>query len=189
LTALREINRNQINSIIVTPAQCLPKGKLNMENNDKITRKHLVDLITKGNAHATLNDALHNLPANLRGVAPDGLPYSIWQLAEHIRIVIWDILEFTKDQTHRSPKWPDEYWPNHAEPKSDAAWDKTLIQIKKDTEEFIALLNDPKNNLYQPLPKGDGQTLMREALLIGDHNAYHTAEIIVIRRLLGAWKK
>lgn len=160
-----------------------------MENNDTITRKHLVELITGGNAHATLDDALDNLPVNLRGAVPYGLPYSIWQLAEHIRIAQWDILEFSKDQTHQSPKWPDEYWPKEAEPKDDAAWDKTISQIKKDGEEFIALLNDPENDLYKPLPKGDGQTLLREALLVADHAAYHTAEIIVIRRLLGAWKK
>jgi uncharacterized damage-inducible protein DinB len=159
-----------------------------MEDNDKITRKHLIDLINGGNAHATLNDALKGLPANLRGVVPNGLPYSIWQLVQHIRIVIWDILEFTKDQTHKSPKWPDEYWPQNAEPEA-GEWDKALEQIEADTKEFLELLNNADNNLYQPLPKGDGQTLMREAILIGDHNAYHTAEIIVIRRLLGDWKK
>lgn len=160
-----------------------------MENNDQITRKHLVDFITGGNAHATLEDALKDLPASLRGAVPVGLPYSIWQLAEHIRIVIWDILEFTKDQSHKSPKWPDEYWPKEAEPKSSEQWDETIAQIKKDTAEFLAIVNDPSKNLYEPLPKGDGQTILREAILIGDHNAYHTAEIIVIRRLLGAWKK
>jgi hypothetical protein len=159
-----------------------------MDSNDKITRKHLVDLITGGNAHATLGDALENLPANLRGVVPNGLPYSIWQLLEHIRIVNWDILEFTKDQTHKSPKWPDEYWPKEAEPK-DGEWDKAIEQIKANTNEFIDLLNNSASNLYQPLPKGDGQTLLREAILIGDHNAYHTAEIIVVRRLLNAWQK
>ncbi|RKR82484.1 DinB family protein [Mucilaginibacter gracilis] len=158
-----------------------------MENNDKITRQHLTALITQGNAHATLNDALDNLPAKLRGVVPDGLPYSIWQLAEHIRIAQWDILEFTKNQTHQSPKWPDEYWPKEAEP-TDAAWDKTIAQIKNNQDEFVALLNDTGNDLYKPLPQGTGQTLLREALLIADHAAYHTAEIIVIRRLLGAWK-
>jgi len=158
-------------------------------NNDAITRKHLIELITGGNAHATLDEALSNLPPELRGVKPDNLPYSIWQLAEHIRIVQWDILEFSKDQSHQSPKWPDEYWPKEAAPENDAAWDKTIGQIKKDADSFIALLNDTKNNLYEPLPHGDGQTLLREALLVGDHASYHTAEIIVLRRLLGAWKK
>lgn len=157
--------------------------------NDKITRKHITDLLTKGNAHATLDDALKDLPADLRGVVPDGLPYSIWQLTEHIRIAQWDILEFTKDQKHRSPKWPDEYWPKEAEPANDAAWERTTGQIKSDLKEFIAILNDPNNSLYDPLPEGDGQTLLREALLIADHTAYHTSEIIMIRRLLGAWKK
>jgi uncharacterized damage-inducible protein DinB len=159
-----------------------------MDPNDKITRKHLTDLITKGNAHATLDDALQDLSPALRGIKPDGLPYSIWQLLDHIRIAQWDILEFTKDQKHRSPKWPEGYWLKDPEPASEAAWDKTIKQIKADQQEFVDLLNDEANNLYQPLPEGDGQTLMREALLIGDHNAYHTAEIIMIRRLLGDWK-
>jgi uncharacterized damage-inducible protein DinB len=160
-----------------------------MESNEKITRKHLIDLITGGNAHATLDDALDNLPAGLRGIVPDGLPYSIWQLVAHIKIAQWDILEFCKDQKHKSPKWPDEYWLKDATPKDDADWDKTIKQIKSDAESFIALLNDPKSNLYEALPHGDGQTLLREALLIADHNSYHTGEIIMIRRLLGDWKK
>ncbi|EHQ29963.1 DinB family protein [Mucilaginibacter paludis] len=160
-----------------------------MENhNDQITRKHLIDLIKGGNAHATLDDALSDLPTQLRGVIPDGLPYSIWQLAEHIRIAQWDILEFSKDQAHQSPKWPEGYWPKETAPQDDAAWHQTIDQIKKDTDSFIALLNDKNNDLYTPFPHGDGQTLLREALLIADHNSYHTAEIIVIRRLLGAWK-
>lgn len=157
-------------------------------NNDQVTRKHLIDLIKGGNAHATLDDALSDLPAKLRGVKPDGLPYSIWQLAEHIRIAQWDILEFSKDQSHQSPKWPDDYWPKETAPQDDAAWQETIDQIKKDADSFMALLNDKNNDLYTPFPHGDGQTLLREALLIADHNSYHTAEIIVIRRLLGAWK-
>jgi hypothetical protein len=159
-----------------------------MDTNDKITRKNIAQLIKGGNAHATLDDALKGLKPELRGVVPDGLPYSIWQLAEHIRIAQGDILEFTKDQKHKSPKWPDEYWPKEAVP-GDGAWEKTIKQIKEDEAAFLALLNDEANDLYKPLPEGKGQTILREAILIGDHTGYHTAEIIVIRRLLGDWKK
>lgn len=158
-------------------------------SNDDTLRAHLIDLMVGGNAHATFDDAVADLPANLRGSVPQGLPYSIWQLVDHIRIAQWDILEFTKDQEHQSPKWPDEYWPKEAEPENEAAWNDALKQIEADKEEFVGIISNPNNNLYQALPKGDGQSILREALLIADHLAYHTAEIIVLRRLLGAWKK
>jgi hypothetical protein len=153
---------------------------------DNILIKEVIKLLEGGSAHATLKDALEGLPANLRGAKPSNLPYSIWQLAEHIRIAQWDMLEFSKDGDHQSPKWPDEYWPKEAEPADDAAWDKTIKQINADLDEFIELVKTA--DLYTPIPHGSGQNILREALQIADHNAYHIAEIIVIRRLLGAWK-
>jgi uncharacterized damage-inducible protein DinB len=150
--------------------------------------KTLEQFLTGGHAHATFDDAVKQLPAELRGVVPEGMPYSIWQLVEHIRITQWDILEFSRDANHQSPSWPDEYWPKETEPANEAAWKKCLAQIKSDLKEFIDLLKDPKADLYAPFPHGDGQHLLREALLIADHTSYHTGEIIVLRRLLGAWK-
>ncbi|MBW8687463.1 DinB family protein [Chitinophaga rhizophila] len=155
---------------------------------DKEVIKTLEQLLTKGNAHATFDDAVKDLPADKRGIVPEGVPYSIWQLVEHIRITQWDILEFSRDAKHTSPQWPEGYWPKETAPADDATWKNSLAQIKSDLQEFIALLKAPDADLYTPFAHGDGQHLFREALLIADHTSYHTGEIIVIRRLLKAWK-
>jgi len=157
-----------------------------MKNEHDILIDELIKLLNGGSAHAGLDDALDGLPAKLRGVKPDNLPYTIWQLVEHIRIAQWDMLKFSEDEKHKSPKWPDEYWVKNAAPKDDAEWENSLKQIKDDLEEFIDLLKN--GDIYKSIPHGQGQSILREALQIADHNAYHTAEIIVIRRLLGAWK-
>ena len=157
-----------------------------MSDQHKILISELVKLLNGGSAHAGFDEALKGLPPNLRGAKPDKLPYSIWQLVEHIRIAQWDMLEFSKHEKHKSPKWPDEYWVKETAPKDEAAWQKSIKQINDDREEFIELLS--KENIYETIPHGDGQSILREALQIADHNAYHIAEIIVIRRLLGAWK-
>lgn len=159
-----------------------------MSKNTKELVKSLKELLTGGHAHATFDDAIKGLPAKLRGVAPEGMPYSIWQLVDHIRITQWDILEFSRDPKHTSPSWPEGYWPENPEPPDETAWKLAIDQIKKDTKAFIQLLEAPDADLFAPFPHGDGQHLLREALLIGDHTSYHTGEIIVIRRLLGAWK-
>ena len=157
-----------------------------MDNQHKILVNELVKLLNGGNAHAGLEEALENLPSNLRGVKPDKLPYSIWQLVEHIRIAQWDMLKFSQDEKHESPKWPDEYWVKETAPADENEWKKSLKQIDNDREEFIKLLNT--SDIYKAIPHGDGQSILLEALQVADHNAYHIAEIIVIRRLLGAWK-
>lgn len=157
-------------------------------NHDKEILKTLEQFLTGGHAHATFDDAVKGLPAALRGEVPEGMPYSIWQLVEHIRITQWDILEFSRDAEHTSPEWPEGYWPKEKAPKDDAAWKHSLAQIKSDLKEFVALLNGPDVDLYKPFAHGDGQHLLREAMLIVDHTSYHTGEIIVLRRLLGAWK-
>ena len=158
-------------------------------NSTDAVRKQLIALLTGSNAHQSFDDAVHDLPAVLRGVKPDKLPYSIWQLVDHIRIAQWDILEFSRDSTHESPPWPSGYWTKELAPADEAAWQRTLEQIRQDRDAFVALLNDPSRNLYAPFEHGDGQNLLREALLIADHNAYHVGEIIIIRRLLDAWEK
>ena len=158
-----------------------------LANGDELVM-HLVSHLKGGHAHATIEQALDGLPEHLRGVAVAGLPYSIWQLVYHIRIAQWDILEFSKNAKHKSPKWPEEYWPKEKEPRSSKVWNETVKQIIDNRDEFIALLEDKDANLYTPFPHGQGQNLLKEALLILDHNGYHTAEIIMVRRLLGAWK-
>ncbi|RYE27298.1 MAG: DinB family protein [Sphingobacteriaceae bacterium] len=133
-----------------------------------------------------LKETLADLSLEQVSQKPYQLPYSIWQLAEHIRIAQWDMLEFSKDGNHQSPKWPDEYWPKEVAPKDEETWSKTIADIEKDLLEFIDLIES--EDLYKQIPHGQGQTLLREALQIADHNAYHIAEIVVIRRLIGAWK-
>lgn len=156
-----------------------------MDNQQNLINE-LVKLLQGGSAHAGLKKAIAGLPADLRGAKVDHLPYTIWQLLEHMRIAQWDMLEFSKDGAHQSPKWPDEYWPKEPAPADDAAWDKCVAQINNDLAEFIALLKQA--DIYETIPHGSGQTILREALQIADHNAYHTAEIIMVRRLLGVWK-
>lgn len=155
-----------------------------MEN--EILIKELEKLLRGGNAHAGLNKAVADLPVKLLGEKPHGLPYSIWQLVEHIRISQWDMVQFSKNADHKSPNWPEEFWPKEAAPIDEHAFAESLKKIDDDLEEFIELLHT--KDLYEPIPNGDGQTILLEALQIADHNAYHLAEIIVIRRLLGAWK-
>jgi hypothetical protein len=162
--------------------------------------EELVMLLKKGHAHVSFEDAVDGMPPDLLGERPQELPYSIWQLAEHIRITQWDILEFCRSDHHQSPSWPEGYWPKEAVPGKTAGekdgagehvatrWKKCLAQIASDREKFIGLLHERKDSLHEPFSYGDGQTLFREALLIADHTAYHTGEIIVLRRLLGAWK-
>jgi len=153
---------------------------------DAALRDHLVKLLEGGHAHATFEAAIRGLPASLRARAPRGLPYSPWQVLEHLRIAQWDILEFSRDRGHQSPAWPEGYWPRETKP-SEAAWRKSVGAFRRDLKAMQALVADPATDLFAPIPWGDGQTVLREALLAADHNAYHLGELVVVRRLLGAW--
>ena len=155
--------------------------------NDAALRKHLVELLTGGHAHATFEQAVKDLPVELRGKTPKGVEHSPWQLVEHLRLAQSDILEFSRDAKHQSPKWPDGYWPKERAPADEKAWDKSLRAFKKDLKEMSALVEDPKTDLFAKIPHGDGQTILREALLAADHNAYHIGQLVLVRRLLGAW--
>ncbi len=156
--------------------------------NSKEVIKQLKDLLIKGNAHVSLDDALKEIPLNKTGLTPKGLPYSIWQLAEHIRLAQWELLEFSRNPEHKSPKWPEGFWVKAKKPKDGTAWRKCITQIKKDRTAFLTLLEHKDADLYTPFAWGEGQNLLREALLIADHNSYHVGEILVVRRLLGVWK-
>ena len=157
-------------------------------DNRKFIAEELISLIEKGNAHASFEDSVAGMSIDLLTTVPEGLPYSVWGLAEHMRITQWDILKFSSGPGHESPKWPDEYWPAVDEKITQEKWEATLESIRKDREEFFELLKDEKTDLYTPFAYGDGQSLFREALLIADHNSYHTGEIIILRRLLNDWK-
>ena len=154
-------------------------------------RKQLAELLDGGQAHATLDEAVKDFPAELRSVVPERLPYSAWQLLEHLRIAQKDILDFSAPPTggYHSLKWPEEYWPKDASPPSPEAWDRSIASIHSDLEKFKTLILKPEADLAKPFRWGTGQNLLREALLIADHAAYHVGELIVLRRLLGAWKK
>jgi hypothetical protein len=154
-------------------------------------RKQLVALLDGGQAHATFEDAVKDFPAELRGVVPDGLPYSAWQLLEHMRIAQRDILNFSAPPTggYHGLKWPDAYWPKETVPPSKDAWDRSVEAIEADREKFKKLILKPEADLAKPFLWGEGQNLLREALLIADHQAYHIGEMVLLRRLLGAWKK
>lgn len=154
-----------------------------MKPNDPL-RQHLANLLTKAEAHVDLAGTLKDFPRELRGKKPEGSPHTPWQLLEHIRIAQWDILEFSKDARHKSPKWPDDYWPKTEAPPDDKTWDRSVLQVLADLKTMVALVNDPKRDLFAPIPHGDGQTLLREALLVADHNAYHLGQLVLVRRNL-----
>ena len=154
---------------------------------DDPIRDQVVALLKGGQAHVTFDDAVKDFPAKQRGVKPNGMPYTAWQLLEHIRIAQWDILGFSRDSKHTSPKWPEGYWPETEKPPSDAAWDNSITAVKRSLLEMQNLINDPKTDLNAKIPHGTGQTILREALLLADHNAYHVGQLVIVRRLLGAW--
>lgn len=162
-----------------------PKDGLDAE-----LKKQLVALIDGGQAHATFEQAIENFPADLRGTVPEGLPYSAWQILEHIRIAQRDILDFSAPPTggYHGLKWPEQYWPEQPMPPSPEAWDRCVAAIKADRESFKALILKPGADLAKAFRWGTGQNLLREALLIADHAAYHVGELIILRRLLGCWK-
>lgn len=152
-----------------------------------IVVSELEELLKRGNSHAPFERAVKDVDPKLLGTVPKGSAYSIWQLTEHIRITQWDILEFSRDANHKSPKWPDEFWPKDAAPPDAHSWKNTVDQIVADRKAFIALLHKAGEEIYTPFPYGDGQSLFREALVLADHNSYHTAEIVLTRRILGNW--
>jgi hypothetical protein len=156
-------------------------------NEDSVLRKQLVDLLRGGNAHVDFEKAIAGLPAKLRGARVPSLPYSAWGLLEHLRLAQWDILEFVRNPKHVSPKWPEGYWPKDDAPADSAAWDASVAAFRRDLNALQALVKNPATNLSAAIPHGDGQTILREALLAADHNAYHLGEMVALRRLLGAW--
>ncbi len=156
--------------------------------NDKALRQHLLDLLKGGNAHADFDTVFKDLPAKLRGKRPKGAEHSPWEVLEHLRIAQWDILEFSRNPHHKSPDFPAGYWPSTPAPPDEAAWDKSLESFRKDLKAMCNLVADESVDLYAKIPHGDGQTILREALLTADHNAYHLGEAVLLRRVLGAWR-
>lgn len=158
------------------------------EDNDRALREHVVYLLDGGGAHLTFDKAVTGLSAELRGARPAGAPHSAWQLIEHLRIAQWDILEFSGNPKHTSPEWPKGYWPETEAPPDAKAWDKSLKAFHSDLDSMKKMVASPSTDLYAPIPHGEGQTILREALLVADHNSYHLGQLVLLRRMLGAWK-
>jgi len=159
------------------------------QDSDKSLREHLLELLQGGGAHAKFDDVIAEIPAKLRGQKPPGLPHSLWMLLEHLRIAQRDILEFSRNPKHVSPAWPAGYWPASEAPPNDASWNASVKSFRDDLQAMQDLVENPKTDLFAKIPWGDGQTVLREALLVADHNAYHVAQMVDTRRLLGAWKE
>jgi len=165
------------------------KNKNKIEDRkDQSLRQQLVELLSGGNAHAKFDEVIRDLPVTLRGAKPPNLPHSPWMLLEHLRIAQRDILEFSRNRKHVSPDWPEGYWPQDEAPPDDAAWDESVRQFRADLKSMQDLITDKKTDLFAAIPWGEGQTILREALLAADHNAYHLAQLVDVRRLLGAWQ-
>ena len=154
----------------------------------KSLRKHLVYLMTKGGAHATFEEAVKDVPAAARGKVPEGAVHSLWDLVEHMRIAQWDILEFSRNAKHKSPKWPKGYWPKTQAPPNAKAWDTSIKEFLADRGKMCKLIEDKSTDLFAEISHGEGQTILREVMLAADHNAYTVGEIVITRRLLGVWK-
>jgi len=147
-------------------------------------RQHLANLLEKAEAHADARSTLKSFPAALRGKRPAGSPHTPWQLLEHLRLAQWDILRFSVDARHVSPKFPEGYWPQHDAPADASAWNQSVKQFLADLDAMKDLVTNPVTDLFAPIPHGDGQTILREALLVADHNAYHLGQLILLRRIL-----
>jgi hypothetical protein len=156
--------------------------------NDKSLREHLLYLLKGDGAHADFEAAVKGLPADLRGKRPKGAAHSPWEVLEHMRIAQWDILEFTRNAKHVSPEFPGGYWPTALAPPNEKAWDKSADAFRSDLKTMTELIANESADLFAPIPHGEGKTILREALLVADHNAYHLGELVLLRRLLGAWE-
>ena len=158
-----------------------------MPMDERILREMLGRILTWGEAHVDWKKAVDGIPAKDRGKRPRGTPHSPWELLEHIRLATWDILEFSRDPRHVSPDWPAGYWPAKPAPPNAAAWQESVKALARDLDDMRKLVFDPKTDMLAPVPGGSGQTLLREVLLLADHNAYHIGQLVLVRRLLGCW--
>jgi hypothetical protein len=157
-----------------------------MANHSQL-RDQLVAMLRGGHAHATFDDVVRGFPVERAGTRPQGLPHSAWELLEHMRLAQEDILRFSQSAAHVSPKFPEGYWPSSPAPGGNQRWSEAVRAFRQDLAEFEAMVRDPRQDLDRKFPWGDGQTLLREALLIADHNSYHLGQLVLVRRLLGTW--
>lgn len=157
--------------------------------NDKSLRKHLINLLKGNLVHMPFDEAVSDFPVEFINVKPPNVPYTFWHLVEHLRITQWDILDFCRNPNYVYIKWPDDYWPKQYEKATEKDWEKSVKDFQGDFEEFLAIVKNPKNDLFKAFAWGEGQTLLREALLVADHNAYHVGELAILRQVTSSWPK
>ena len=155
---------------------------------DQSLRKHLSNLLESSQAHTDFETAFKKFPLELQGKKPEGADHSAWELLEHMRIAQWDILEFTRNPKHKSPEFPKGYWPKKPQPLDEAAWRKTVKAFEADLKAMVELVSNPSLDLFAEIPHGDGQTILREALVLADHNSYHLGQLVQLRKQLSAWE-
>jgi hypothetical protein len=159
-----------------------------MSEEDRAIRKALSEFLNGGNAHASVEDAVNDFPSSLYAKKPEGAPHTSWQLLEHIRITLHDLLEFCRNPNYHAPGWPDGYWPEKDAPESTEDWNKSVKALKRNLNGLEQLVKSPDVNLTAKIPWGEGQNILREILLAGDHTSYHVGQLIMLRKQLGAWK-
>lgn len=164
-----------------------PRKQRAVTKNDQALRQHVVKLLDWRDAHIGFDQVIADWPAELRAAKPAGAPHSAWQLLEHLRIAQWDILDFCRNPKYKELDFPAGYWPAGDAPPTDDAWKESLRAFRADLAALQKLVANPATDLFAPIPHGQGQTILREALLVADHNAYHLGQLLLLRRLLGAW--
>ena len=160
---------------------------MSQDTRDQALRDHLLELLKAGSAHLGFDEAIDGLPTELLGKKVPSLAHTIWQLVEHLRIAQEDILEFSRNADYKAPKFPDDYWPETEAPPSDEAWNQSVEAFHRDLQAMKDLVADSNTDLFAKIPWGEGQTILREAMLVADHNAYHVGQIVTVRQGLGAW--
>jgi hypothetical protein len=160
-----------------------------MPDNIQALRSHVLYLLKGGGAHLVFDKPISDIPAKLRGVRPAKLPYTAWRLLEHMRVAQWDILDFCRNPQYAPLEFPAGYWPRGDAPPDSKAWAKSVKNFRADLNAMQRLVANSKTDLFAAIPHGDGQTILREALLVADHNAYHLGQLVILRRLLGCWKE
>ncbi|HZS48746.1 MAG TPA: DinB family protein [Blastocatellia bacterium] len=154
------------------------------EDRDKSLREHLLYLLRDGGAHIDFQSVVSDFPLDKINDKAPHVPYTAWQVLEHMRIAQWDILEFSRNAKHVSPRWPEGYWPDENKNATPDDWHGSIENFTNDLKKMEALIEDPNTDLFQSIPHGDGQTILREAMLVADHNAYHLGVLVVLKRLL-----
>ncbi|MGB8476560.1 MAG: DinB family protein [Candidatus Acidiferrum sp.] len=156
-------------------------------NADRALRQHVAHLLKGGGAHIHFMDALDNFPPGKYGTFANALPHTAWQLLEHVRLAQWDILEFSRNPKHVSPNFPDGYWPRTPLPPHENSWEESVAAFQRNLQEMVRLVQNPRTDLFGKIRQGQEQTILREALLLADHNAYHLGQLVDLRRALGEW--